>query len=355
MNPFRLLVGGYYGCGNLGDDALLYGLVESLRDKPVTCSVLSGDLELTQKTTSCPAISRMDFKGIQRALSEHDALVFGGGSLFQDVTSLRSVFYYALLILLAKRRQKKVILLGQGVGPLRTPFGRVVTRWAFEKADAITVRDAESYAFLRKMKVSRPLEQTADLVFLLRSVLSSLKVPKADQGSTKIGFAPRISQGFGFQKCVDLFSELVLYCQKNGIEPLAIAMHHKEDSVIVDALKMQTGLTQLEGSDYLQGVFQQISALDGMVAMRLHGGVFAVLQSVPVMMLSYDPKVTSFAKQLGLPFVDLEGPDVHEKLIQEFEVFLKQKETFSNVMKEKLDNISTLSRRNIDFLFEHLS
>ncbi|HOF87886.1 MAG TPA: polysaccharide pyruvyl transferase CsaB, partial [Armatimonadota bacterium] len=165
-----VLLSGYYGYNNLGDEAVLGGLLAGLRAaapavRPV---VLSGDVAATERLHAVDAIPRMGLGAVRAALREADLFVSGGGSLLQDVTSLRSPLYYLGLLWLAQRAGVPTMALAQGMGPLRHPLNRLLARRILNRARAITVRDDASAAFLAGLGVDRPpIEVTADPSFLL--------------------------------------------------------------------------------------------------------------------------------------------------------------------------------------------
>src|SRR5690349_10993160 len=106
----RLLLAGYFGCGNLGDASVLLGLVKCLEGKGYEVKVLSTNGEGLMRNFGLVGVHRKDFASVGMAIRETNALVFPGGSVFQDVTSTRSVAYYAKLVTDAKKANKKVVL-----------------------------------------------------------------------------------------------------------------------------------------------------------------------------------------------------------------------------------------------------
>ena len=104
----RLLLAGYIGCGNLGDDAIALGFVQGLGNSGYDVTVMSGRPEETNRLYGFSVIDRRDFKQYEEAVKSCDAVVFPGGSIFQDATSVRSVAYYSKIITLAKKAKKKV-------------------------------------------------------------------------------------------------------------------------------------------------------------------------------------------------------------------------------------------------------
>ena len=81
---------GYYGYDNIGDEAVLEGIVFALRQSAakrnvkLDITVLSADPDTTRKRCDVNATDRKNIKNVISALNKCDALVVGGGSLFQD-------------------------------------------------------------------------------------------------------------------------------------------------------------------------------------------------------------------------------------------------------------------------------
>ena len=128
MNP-RFVLSGYYGFGNLGDEALLQVIVERLRARWPGCAVdvLSAAPERTARTYGVDATPRMDLARVNAAIGRADVVLSGGGGLLQNVTSLRSLLYYAGVIRSAIRAGKPTMVFAQSIGPLDF-WGRAMVR-----------------------------------------------------------------------------------------------------------------------------------------------------------------------------------------------------------------------------------
>jgi polysaccharide pyruvyl transferase WcaK-like protein len=105
MASFRAVISGYYGFGNVGDEAILAGLLQGFRElaPEATLTVLSGDPAATEAEHGVPAWPR----GVRHAASairQADLLVSGGGGLLQDATSWRSPLYYLWVLQMARKR-----------------------------------------------------------------------------------------------------------------------------------------------------------------------------------------------------------------------------------------------------------
>ena len=122
----NILISGYYGFDNIGDESILRTLVSSLREHIPDCSltVLSHNPASTREKYGVEAVDRMSPMAILRAVKQCDMLISGGGSLLQDVTSSKSLHYYLSIIRCAEFFHKKVFIYSQGIGPIDRPGNR---------------------------------------------------------------------------------------------------------------------------------------------------------------------------------------------------------------------------------------
>jgi len=120
----KIVISGYYGFGNMGDEALLAGMITAFRRlKPeLEITVLSAAPEKTARLYEVKAIGRYYTPVILKELLSCDVFVSGGGSLFQDVTGWKTVPYYSLLVFWARLLGKSVVFYAQGLGPLEKSF-----------------------------------------------------------------------------------------------------------------------------------------------------------------------------------------------------------------------------------------
>lgn len=347
----RLLLAGYFGCGNLGDDAILVGLTEGLAGQDVELEMLSGEPELSFRTYGIRAVPRKDFKAIVEALDRCDALVFPGGSVFQDVTSVRSCAYYADLVRRAKKANKKVFFLSQGVGPLGSFMGKRAARFAFDSAEAIVVRDPGSAQVLRELGVKTPVRQGADLSFLMAPRKQGEDGDFQVGGMKTVGIAPR-PWGKNQKNLNQLFGDLSQRLFKAGFMPVLIEMDKHEDGpMIYEIGKLQGGkVPDIRRMDTPMLIQQRISRMASVIAMRLHAGILATNVGVPPFMISYDPKVTAFAKLLGLHSAPpIEGM-TSDRLFEGFMAFLKDRERNQQIVLKKRDEMVQMASVNIQAL-----
>ena len=293
---------GYYGFRNLGDEAVLAGiraaLAKQMRDPEFL--VLSNNPAETQKLhPGVQAVNRWKWREVAASLKGTDLFVFGGGSLLQDATSVKSVVWYALMVLLARRRSRRVLWWGQGIGPLSSGVSRKLVRLIADQADALTVRDSASAQLLKEIGVRKQAEIVADPAFALHP--PNLE---ADASAAPCVFAPRAwkddALGRMIQGSGDDFWKT--FEAKSGAPTLILPMHLPDDA---DYARHLPGVDKIRVTDWNEAHSSVVQTLGlvakskSVVAMRLHALIFAARCGVPFVALSYDPKVDALAAASG--------------------------------------------------------
>jgi len=146
----KVLLFGYFGFGNFGDELILKSADKLLSSQHQVSVVVSRKLKLKNKNKK---YIRRGFFRILEAVIDHDVLLFPGGSVFQDKSSPLSPLYYAFWALTAKMFKKKLILAAQGIGPLQRRINLIITRKVFQIADFVSLRDELSAQYCRKNRI----------------------------------------------------------------------------------------------------------------------------------------------------------------------------------------------------------
>ena len=308
MKRPRILISGYYGFGNAGDEAMLTAILGALyeREPNAVVTVISGNPARTRETHGVQAISRLAMPRILREVSRCDLLISGGGSLLQDVTSKRSLYYYLGIIRLALWCKKPVFLYAQGIGPLFRPAARNTVRDVLNRTQAITVRDKGSQELLTELGVTTPpITVTADAVLAMhpgdpdigRMLMRRYGVSGI---APKIGVSVREWPGNGQYK-----HKLVQACDelqhRTEGQIIFVPMQYPEDKAAAEdiASAMQKPAVVLDEAYTTAELMGIIGALDVLVGIRLHALIFAALMGVPSVGISYDPKVDRFLESVG--------------------------------------------------------
>jgi len=303
------MVCGAYGRGNAGDDAILEAIVRELRqiDPDLPVWVLSRNPESTRQTYRVNSIYTFNVLQFLRRMGKTKLYINGGGSLMQDVTSRRSLWFYLFTISAAKLLGNQVMMYGCGIGPIRRPSNRRLTSDVLQKrVDAITLRDTHSKHELEKMGVTTPkIVLSADPTVILpiaepSTVDGILENYRLDPAGKYIGFTLRPWPGF--EAKAHIFGQAADYVyEKYGLFPLFLPIEHRLD---ISAAKMAARhmtsphciLSKTGPSAHTIGLFARMQVV---VSMRLHALVFSAGQGVPLVGVVYDPKINSFLDYIG--------------------------------------------------------
>ena len=303
----EILISGYYGFNNSGDDALLMAIIKNLCDykESPNIVVLSANPKETMLDYRVRAINRLNIFNILRHMKKADMLISGGGTLIQDGTSTKSLWYYLAVIAAAKRCGLKVMLYSNGIGPLNKKKNRKKTRKVLNKADVITLRDDASARTLSDIGVKKPKTAvTADPTFSLdtgdekrgREIIVNAGAPD----KTKyIGISVRkwSTLGADFESAV---AELCDYAYEGfGLYPVFLPMQSSKDLMISQSImrKMRNPSSIISERQSVSDMLAIVKAFDVCVGMRLHSLIYSAINSVPLIGLEYDPKIRGFMER----------------------------------------------------------
>lgn len=348
----KLLLAGYFGCGNLGDDAILLGFSQALSKKDYQLKVLCNNVEGLMRQYGLIGVHRKEIGAINSAIAECDALVFPGGSIFQDVTSTRSVAYYSKLATSAKKAGKKVIMLGQGIGPLNGFFGRQLASTAFNTCSIIAVRDPSSVSVLQSLGFKGKIVVTADMAWLLPSPAGEEAQAFGVAGTKSVGISARPWGKDKNKLVIQVFGELARMLTQNGFIPTFIEMDHEEDGpLILEIAKTQGGkVPDMRNIGSPKQIQQRMARMEGVIAMRLHAGILAATVGVPPFMVSYDPKVNAFANAIGAPTPPSMQGLTAQRVFDGFMGYIKDRERTSAALLNRRDELAKEAMANIEVL-----
>lgn len=360
---YHVVMSGYYGFSNAGDDAILQSIHQSILEASdeVKVTVLSNDPELTRRSYGMDALPRFRLWTVLRALKRCDALISGGGSLLQDRTSTRSILYYLSIIRCAELMGKPVMLYANGIGPVQKPGNRKRVKRAVERAALVTLRDHSSAQELRGMGVTRPdLYVTADPVFHLESAPRT----RSEELMVSAGLKPDTPfVAVSVRDWPDTGSflpDLAALCdhlhRTYGLEVLFLLMQPQKDRKAA-----QTVRQAMEESSYLLDAPCSPKELMGVLgrgklclAMRLHTLIFAARMAVPMLGLVYDPKVASYLEELGMPSAGDVTAFEREKAIAQADQLMTNYAASKQRLREKSEAMACAARENERLLLELL-
>jgi polysaccharide pyruvyl transferase CsaB len=305
----RIAVAGYYGYGNIGDEAILEALAQRLASYPeIRISVLSSNPLYTFNTQGLSAVSRRNPFAVIKAIVNSDYLVSGGGGLIQDSTSLRSPYFYLFQILLTIFLARRFVILGQGIGPLRGAFARFLTRELFKEAQAITVRDLNSKTFLMEsLPPDFDLTVTADIALMLQSASKERAEDILyDEGAADLPtpiLGVSIKGNRKDKKTAGFYASAISsFIEETQGGALFIPFFPKYDTEF--AKKVMTGVKGpaaiLRKRYKPSEILSIFGSMDHILAGRYHGTIFASLAEKSFTPIAYDPKIEYFLDELGI-------------------------------------------------------
>lgn len=360
----EFLVSGYYGDKNTGDEAILAGMIRALRvvNPEASFTVISKKAAHTRAVHGVAAISRNDFRSAWRAIGRADMVISGGGSLLQDVTSTKSLLYYLGVITMGKVRGKPVVMYAQGIGPVNRPVSRAAIATIVNGVDLITVRDSESAEMLRRLHVGRPpITVTADPAMALgpsdpEQGAALLREAGAVLDRPVIGVSVRAWARGGQPWEPALARALDRLGRETGASIVFVPMQVPRDVQTAAAVAglMETPSVVVHGDLAHTEVRAMVARCDLMIGMRYHALVFAAMNGVPLVGLSYDPKNDSFLRMIGETVAGTTERLDPETLVAAARRALADAVPFRARLQHKMEELTALSHRNAQLVAELL-
>lgn len=292
----KVVLCGYYGMGNGGDEALLATLLQMLPESVVPV-VLSGNPAETTHRYGVQAYPRKSLGGIWSAFRGARGFIWGGGSLMQDATSALNPLYYGGLMLLAQAMGLKTIAWAQGLGPLRRPWTRWLTRTALKGCTGVSIRDRVSAALVADWRIDA--WPAPDPVWALASkpIRDLLDFP-----APRVAVALRAHASLTKDRLQQIAQAIANFQTATQTGILLVPFQASKDLPIAQAiqpyLKGPSRIVLQQDPVALKGIFRGVEMA---IAMRLHGLIMAASEGCQCFALSYDPKVAYVAADLEIP------------------------------------------------------
>ena len=358
MSGPRFLISGYYGFGNLGDEALLDVIVDHVRSRypAAEIDVLSGDPAGTAERLGVIATPRADAGAIGRAIERADVVLSGGGGLLQNVTSLRSLIYYAGIIRQAIRARKRTMIFAQSVGPLDM-WGRMIVRICCARIDAATVRDERSRALLAPLVPGVKVERTADPVFAFVPPREPLDLrAEGLDGAAPLAVVSVRPWKHAEATIVNVAAIVDRLAEKHGAQVAFLPLGGPPDADVSTSIIRRARSAPVLLPEYpLAQAAQIIGRAALVVGMRLHALIIAARLGVPFAAIPYDPKVSSLLADLAYPlpplFVPGEKIGVNALVRRVDDAWLQRNELAAH-LRAVMPETQQRAERNFDVLDE---
>jgi polysaccharide pyruvyl transferase CsaB len=300
----KICISGYYGFKNFGDEAILSVLVEHFRGNDIT--VFSSDPEFTSKTYNVGSTKNFDIKYVIKSIKDCDVLISGGGSLLQDVTSLKSLVYYSLIISLAVLFNKKVIIFAQGIGPINNKIAKILVPNLLKFCSLVTVRDEKSLKYLEQYGVSANL--VCDPIY-------SLQVKQNREiGTIGIQLRDFKTMNYNLLHKLAMFVATKFYDKKVKI----FSLQNSQDYAICEKFQnvLKSINPEISSEIVSENIVENISKLEYLIAMRFHAVLVALKSGVKTCAINYDIKVENLSKDADIPIISMDAHENFEKVYE---------------------------------------
>lgn len=350
----KIVISGYYGFNNAGDEAVLASMIEALHEEieGLEITVLSHAPEVTEKQYGVRAVNRWRLGEVLAEIKECDLFISGGGSLLQDVTGPKSILYYLALIKIAKLYKKPVMFYAQGIGPVKRPWARRLLARVANGVNLITVRDENSKEDLYSMGVSKPpVHVTADPVLgwsgdngeSAEDVLCRAHA----EGGPFVGVSLRHWDGMDMGEMAAVCDAIV----EKGYKILFIPFHFPGDiGASREVAKLMKNESHLIKENLTPAeMMDAVGRMHMIIGMRLHALIMAAAKGVPFVAVSYDPKVERFASQAGqIVACSVENMSC-ANLLNQVEQILKNHSQNIERLNDKVAGLKVKARENARF------
>ncbi len=372
----KIVICGNYGASNLGDEAILDGILRLVRQAAPNAqiTVMSHNPAETEQLHEVQTVRLFPagFRSFWRALTQKglietvkavkncDLFILGGGGLFTDERPL-AIVIWSIQAGMARFFRRPIYCFGQSVGPLMTTFGRLMTRKVFKKAKVITVRDASSAVILQKLGLHHA-HVLADPVFYLgHSSEDSQDIaevsPPAALRENFVVISVRPWSPHDQNKLKNLAQFIDWLYQEKGLQTVLVPFQILADN---DALPMQeilenvqhkTAVEIFEYSANFRDTLKLMAKAKAVIGMRLHSLIFATLTETPFLALSYSQKVCSLMHSLEQSEFLLKWSHFEtEDLRQSFEKLMNQYEIIQTNLAAKRRIFKNLAEQNCKYL-----
>ena len=347
----RILICGYYGEHNLGDDALLSVLLNQLQGRWTPVITARDRRAVHSMAPNVETVDRRSLIAVLKEVRHVDAVILGGGSLLQDSTSTRSLIYYVLLIWRAKILQKPVFLWAQGLGPLKRRTSRLLVERTLKTVTSASWRDPGSLQQAENWSLDIPMAIGPDPVW-------SHTAPDWKSGHSLILCwrpTPLLSNK-GWEQLVNALSQFsekhdfnVVWLAFHGQQDADLFTHLCEEALVPEELERRSTVVCANSIAQVQKLFSESTMV---IAMRLHALILAAVGGVPTSALSYDPKVSAAAELAGLTCCELSDQLSEQLLIDQWTGAMK-----SPLQKQAIDSLAldaTIHSKNLNQLLQTL-
>ena len=323
--------GGWFGSGNLGDDAILIGLRKVLeRVFPrVEIVTLSTDPAHTRRVCGVGAINLISARGLLKrgdaSLSAYlqafrgaDACIVSGGTPIYDYGHLSRGFHFGF----PRITRTPLVCFGVGVKSIKSVVGASSIRMLLRGARLVSTRDVPSRDELVRLGVDSRISVTGDSGLFLEpaereDALRLLTESGVNISRPMTAICPRFLSTQHRRHYHDPLSPVEVTSIRRGVAKVADHLLSRGFEVVFlpfhrgrvddDLAEIRAIMSLMHGSaskivkiDLLPGeAMSVLGCMEMVFGLRLHSLMFAASLGVPVVGVNYDSKIRGFMELAG--------------------------------------------------------
>lgn len=319
MKKYKIGISGSYGGLNLGDEAILQSIIEQF-NKYISAdfTIFTKDEEDTKERYpkyKVVAVRELTKNEIIPEIENLDMFILGGGGILYDGEAK----IYLREAELAVEKNIPSMVYAISAGPLVTRNEQQGVNEVLNSVDIITVRDKKAGKILEEVGVNKDIIITADPAFLIKpeplpkntlqvehmenkKVLVAMSV--REQGNPAPDINPDTYHGIladAADYMVDRFDAHIVFI------PMERKKSDMQNSHAVISRMLRPQRAWVLKEKYTPGqMLTLMKHFNLAVGMRLHFLIFAALQEVPFVALSYSPKVEALLNDF-----EIDIPPIH--------------------------------------------
>jgi polysaccharide pyruvyl transferase WcaK-like protein len=347
-NPRITLLGNNSG-RNLGDAAILSSIMEQLScelpDAEFICPTIApkwvkkhyGNKYNVNAVDVMPWTGSIRLLGIPTLyhLARSDAALICDGIIF-GIRLFNPAFNYLITLIFlvpwARLFNCKVVCYNVGIGPFPSFFSKLFGKWVLNGSDLILMREKDSAELGKKIGCTKEMPLTGDSAFInpVSSDAVACEICRKEgidlaKPILGVNITSYVDDWLGKDEKVDsreTFAEHLAsglrdaICQTEKAFQIVIFSTHPMDEKFCGRLAKCLDAVVIDNSRYLShDIMAVMSKCSLFVGMRFHSLILASAVGVPIVGLSYAPKVRSYLRLMDCPDFCLELSEITPELL----------------------------------------
>lgn len=320
MENKSVLIMGYYGTHNLGDDYILYSIIRQIPES-YKIKIISEDdeyrdlkdlfknLEIIKKNKNGVLFTAKTIA----ILSKSTRFIIGGGGLFPRESNKNLLKTY-LLVKWAKKYGCKVAIHGVEVNSINKTINKLIWKKILNNIDYFYTRNNRTFQMLSDFSENSNIYYGSDVTFSLQD---HCILNREISGNNIVLIAPAMPWSdlelkdrnvyLRYCKLCRQFANLVISLIENGNTCRFIPFYYKRDNIFIDDIlklidlsyKSECKVLDIRNID-IANRNRIFSDVNFVVAMRYHSVLFSIFYEKPFLAISYSPKTTALMLENNL-------------------------------------------------------